>query len=192
MVLTGEARFPVRYAVTHRDERLPDVIGAGGVTDAAYVSGAQFYRVDGRAGRVGIDLERVLRDSRYRDNLILFAGDSLHVPQYQPIVLQVEGAVNSPVAVAHRPRAGVGYYVNAAGGFSRRTDGKRMYVVQPDGAVTRADRRPEPGGARRGAGGTGGRAEDELGAGVRWCRLVRDRRAGDRRAGEAAVAPRAP
>jgi len=108
------------------------------------VQGAQFYRAEGRAGRIGVSLERVLRDSTYRDNLILFAGDSLHVPQYQSVVV-VEGAVNSPVAVAFVPRRGAGYYVDRAGGFARRADKGRTYVVQPNGAVERAGARVQPG-----------------------------------------------
>lgn len=80
----------------------------------------------------------------FRDNVILFVGDSLFVPEYQPTV-KVEGAVNSPVSVAYRPGAGTGDYVDAAGGFTPRADRKRTYVVQPNGAVTRANRRPEPG-----------------------------------------------
>ncbi|MDP3775084.1 MAG: SLBB domain-containing protein, partial [Gemmatimonadales bacterium] len=116
VVLSGEVRFPGRYTLTNREERLGDLITrAGGVTDAAYVRGAQFYRTQGNLGRVGIDFERVLRDPSFRDNMILFAGDSLFVPEYQPTV-RVEGEVNSPVTVAYRPGAGVGYYVDAAGG----------------------------------------------------------------------------
>ncbi|MDP3775394.1 MAG: SLBB domain-containing protein, partial [Gemmatimonadales bacterium] len=145
VVLSGEVRFPGRYTLTTREERLGDLITrAGGVTDAAYVRGAQFFRTQGGLGRVGIDFERVLRDPSYRDNVILFAGDSLFVPEYLPTV-KVEGAVNSPVTVAYRPGAGVGYYVDAAGGLARRADRKRTYVVQPNGAVTRPNRRPEPG-----------------------------------------------
>jgi protein involved in polysaccharide export with SLBB domain len=145
VVLSGEVRFPGRYALQRRDERLLDVINrAGGLTDAAYVQGAQFYRAEGRAGRIGVSLERVLRDSTYRDNLILFAGDSLHVPLYQSVVV-VEGAVNSPVAVAFVPRRGASYYVDRAGGFARRADKGRTYVVQPNGGVERASARVQPG-----------------------------------------------
>jgi protein involved in polysaccharide export with SLBB domain len=145
VVVSGEVRFPGRYALVRRDERLRDVIErAGGLTPDGYVRGAQFHRAEGRAGRVGIDLERVMRDADFRDNLILFSGDSLHVPLYQPVVT-VEGAVNSPVAVAYVPRRGTGYYIDRAGGFARRADKGRTYVVQPNGAVERANARPEPG-----------------------------------------------
>lgn len=137
VVLTGEVRFPGRYSLTRRDERLREVLErAGGLTGQAYVGGAQFFRAEGRAGRVGIDLERVLREPSHRDNLIMFAGDSLHVPLYQPVV-RVEGAVNSPVAVAYVQGRDAGYYVERAGGYARRADRKRTYTVQPNGTVVR-------------------------------------------------------
>jgi protein involved in polysaccharide export with SLBB domain len=93
---------------------------------------------------VGIDLQRVLRDPRYRDNLALFPGDSLHVPQYQPVVA-VEGAVNSPVAVAYVPGRSGSYYVDRAGGYARRADKGRTYIVQMNGAVMRRSATVEPG-----------------------------------------------
>jgi len=145
VVLSGEVRFPGRYTLTHRGERLLDVVNrAGGVTENAYTRGAQFFRAEGRAGRVGIDLERVLRDPRYRDNMALFPGDSLHVPQYQSVV-SVEGAVNSPVAVAYVPNRSAGYYVDRAGGYTRRADKRRTYIVQLNGAAMRRGSTVEPG-----------------------------------------------
>ncbi len=143
--VTGEVQFPGRYTLTRRDEKLSSLVSrAGGTTKDAYVRGAQFYRAEGRAGRIGVDLDRVLRDSTFRDNLILFAGDSLYVPQYQPVV-KVEGAVNSPVAVAYVPDQSTSFYVDRAGGYARRADRGRTYVVQPNGAVNTRSTRPEPG-----------------------------------------------
>ena len=143
--VTGEVRFPGRYTLSERDERLSSLVArAGGLTKDAYVRGAQFFRAEGRAGRIGVDLERVLKNLSYRDNVILLAGDSLYVPQYQPIV-KVEGAVNSPVAVAYVPGENTGFYIGRAGGYARRADKGRTYVVQPNGAVTRASTKPEPG-----------------------------------------------
>jgi protein involved in polysaccharide export with SLBB domain len=145
VVITGEVRFPGRYTIIHADERVSDLIQrAGGFTEAAYVRGAQFSRAEGRGGRVGLDLERVLRDPGFRDNLILLVGDSLHVPLYQPVV-QVEGSVNSPVGVSFVSGQSADYYVDRAGGFARRADKKRTYIVQPNGSVVRRGERVEPG-----------------------------------------------
>jgi protein involved in polysaccharide export with SLBB domain len=145
VVIAGEVRFAGRYTITRTDERLYDLIDrAGGFTAAAYVRGAQFYRAENRAGRVGIDLERVMKEPGYRDNLILLAGDSLYVPLYQPVV-QVEGAVNSPVAVSYVPNRSGSYYVDRARGYARNADKGRTYVVQPNGAVVRRGDTVEPG-----------------------------------------------
>jgi protein involved in polysaccharide export with SLBB domain len=144
VVLTGELRFPGRYSLLTKDERLADVIGrAGGLTSQAYSGGIRLFRPEGTAGRIGVDLPEVLRNSRHRDNIILAAGDSIHIPAYIPTV-RVEGAVNSPASVAHVPGQGIGYYIAAAGGFSRQADRGGTFVQQPNGLIQKG-RRPEPG-----------------------------------------------
>jgi polysaccharide biosynthesis/export protein len=143
--VTGEVKFPGRYTLLTQSDKVSDLVKrAGGLLPDAYAPGAQFYRAQGNAGRIGIDLPRVLRDTTYRDNMILFAGDSLYVPQFQSIV-KVEGGVNSPVVVAYVPGKGTGYYIDRAGGFARRADKGRTYVVQPNGAVERRSATPQPG-----------------------------------------------
>jgi protein involved in polysaccharide export with SLBB domain len=155
--VTGQVKHPGRYALLRKTERVSDVIKrAGGLTQQAYAGGVQFYRSYdqgrnpstekpqeiGRSGRaplppgftsrVGIDLPRVLKSSKFRDNIILAAGDSIHIPEYNPIVM-VEGAVNAPGAVAYTPGKSLDWYVNAAGGYTQLGDNKHPYVTQPDG-----------------------------------------------------------
>ena len=177
--LTGQVKFPGRYALKSKTERIRDLIErAGGLTDVAYAGGVQFFRAyaptrrvtddrpppilngdsaardtlpHGFVERVGIDLPRVLRDAKYRDNIILAGGDSLNIPEYNPIVV-VEGAVNSPGAVAYTPGKSLDWYVDAAGGYTQLGDPKRAYTTQPNGkreGVKRrsvlADKVPKPG-----------------------------------------------
>ena len=68
------------------------------------------------------------------DNLPLQDGDSLYIPRYNAVV-NVQGAVNSPVAVTYSRGKSIDYYVRAAGGPSRKADVKRSYVTQPNGKV---------------------------------------------------------
>jgi protein involved in polysaccharide export with SLBB domain len=199
VVLTGLMRFPGRYTILRKGERLSDVLArAGGLTAQAHPNGIQFYRrgrevpdqglapLDvrpdtsafrpaptslaaaltrdtltpptryvpeelraaphrtwGWVGRLGVDLAAVRRDPSHRDNVVLEAGDSIHIPAYVPFV-RVEGAVNSPTTVAYRPRAGVGYYVNGAGGFTENAHKKGTFVLQPTGKVVKGGH-PEPG-----------------------------------------------
>jgi protein involved in polysaccharide export with SLBB domain len=158
--LTGQVKHPGRYALLNKSERLSDLIRrAGGLTTQAYAGGVQFYRVYGpgrrpvnerpplitdtrRAGqgsgqsvsteRVGIDLPRVLKNSKFRDNIILAGGDSIHIPEYNPIVL-VDGAVNAPGPVPYSPGKSLDWYVNSAGGYTQTGDSRHAYVTQPNG-----------------------------------------------------------
>jgi len=160
VAITGQVKSPGRYALRSKTERLSDLVErAGGLTKEAYAGGIQFFR-DYRdnqptgtdrlrpvldtsraprdsAGRVlpervGIDLPRVLKDPRFRDNIILTGGDSIYIPEFNPIVL-VQGAVNSPGPVAFTPGKNLDWYVNAAGGYTQAADNGHPYVTQPNG-----------------------------------------------------------
>jgi protein involved in polysaccharide export with SLBB domain len=152
VVVTGEVRFPGRYTLRNKQERLADVIErAGGLTASAYPGGIVFVRQRGGLGRIGVDLPRVLANSRFSDNLILQDGDSIHIPTYSGVVI-VQGAVNAPGTVAYVRGANLDYYVSAAGGASRKADMKRAYVTQPNGKVESVHRQfllpdavPKPG-----------------------------------------------
>jgi protein involved in polysaccharide export with SLBB domain len=152
VMLYGEVQVPGRYTLTSREERVSDLLQrAGGLTPEAYAEGLVFYRAENRIGRVGIDLPRVMRDPKYRDNMLLTNGDSLFVPRYNAVV-DVRGAVNSPIAVAYQPGKKLDYYNRAAGGGSAKADLGRAYVTQASGKVESAKHRhlapddvPEPG-----------------------------------------------
>lgn len=152
VTVTGEVEFPGTYALITKTERLSDVLArAGGLTPEAYAGGVVFYRRDRRIGRIGVALPEVLTKESHRDNLTLLEGDSIFVPRYSGVV-NVRGAVNSPVAVPHVPGRDLEYYVRAAGGPSRLADAARAYVTQPNGKVESrrsllglAQRNPEPG-----------------------------------------------
>ncbi|MBK9065304.1 MAG: SLBB domain-containing protein [Gemmatimonadetes bacterium] len=139
--LTGQVRYPGRYALTTRTDRLLDLINrAGGLTKEAYPAGIRFFRTSDRGGRIGVDLPRVLANPRFRDNLILSEGDSIIIPEYVPVVY-VRGSVNAPTAVTYVEGQGLGYYINAAGGYSRSADRNRSYVTQPNGKVESVKKR---------------------------------------------------
>jgi polysaccharide export outer membrane protein len=159
VALSGQVKYPGRYTLRTKTERLSDLIQrAGGLTDEAYAGGVQFYRsyANGRpleperlpqvlaqpAARrdsvrsarelIGIDLARVLKNPKFKDNIMMMGGDSVHVPEFNPIVM-VQGGVNSPGAVAYAPGKSLDWYVNAAGGYTQTGDDRRSYVTQPNG-----------------------------------------------------------
>jgi protein involved in polysaccharide export with SLBB domain len=141
VAIAGQVRFPGRYSLRTTTDRITDVLQrAGGLSPTAYAAGGAFFRATDRSGRIGIDLPKALEDPSFRDNLILFGGDSLFIPEYNPVVI-VGGAVNAPVAVAYVPGKHLNYYVAAAGGLSRTADGGRAYVTQPNGKLQSIQRR---------------------------------------------------
>jgi protein involved in polysaccharide export with SLBB domain len=85
-------------------------------------------------------LPDVLKNPRSLDNLPLQDGDSLFIPRYNAVV-NVQGAVNSPVAVTYSPGKRIDYYVRAAGGPTRKADVGRAYVTQPNGKVEARENR---------------------------------------------------
>ncbi|HXN76161.1 MAG TPA: SLBB domain-containing protein [Gemmatimonadaceae bacterium] len=134
-VIAGEVKYPGRYSLTTKSEKITDLINrAGGLTQDAYANGVTFYRTRNGVGRIGIELPDVLRNSRSLDNLPLQDGDSLYIPRYNPVV-NVQGAVNSPVSVTWAPGKTIDFYIRAAGGPSRKADVGRAYVTQPNGKV---------------------------------------------------------
>jgi protein involved in polysaccharide export with SLBB domain len=133
--LQGEVKYPGRYTLTSKTERLSDVIRhAGGLTTAAYPEGIVFIRHRGGIGRVGVNLPSVLRDEASIDNLQLVDGDSIFIPRFSSVVT-VRGAVNSSLGVAYVPGANIDYYIRSAGGPTTKGDSKRAYVMQPNGRV---------------------------------------------------------
>jgi protein involved in polysaccharide export with SLBB domain len=158
VVVSGEVRFPGRYTLRTKSERLSDLlVRAGGPTTDADLGAAYFARAkalqsfqasEGREsvdsmvqkqqtverGRVGVDLPVALRRPGSSDDLTLFAEDSLHVP-FRRTTVEIEGAVNAPTAIASRRGASIDYYVRAAGGASITGDARRVYVIQPNGKI---------------------------------------------------------
>lgn len=152
-VITGEVVRPGRYTLERKSERLSDLVErAGGLTRDAYADGISFVRREKDLGRIGVDLPKALHEAGSRENLLLVDGDSINIPVYSPVV-NVRGAVHSPVAVPYVRGRDIDYYVEAAGGPTQRADDGRAYVTQPNGKVESKRRRgfvqskprPQPG-----------------------------------------------
>jgi len=130
--IRGDVRQPGSFTLARKDERLSSLIDrSGGLRSTAYAGGARLFRW---GVQVNIDLPEALRSPSSSDNLVLLAGDSLFIPEYNPVVV-VTGAVNSPspVAVLYKEGASLGYYIENAGGFARSADEKRVHVRYANG-----------------------------------------------------------
>ncbi len=139
--ILGQVKYPGPYALRTKTDRLADLIQrAGGLTREAYPGGIEFVRTRDSTGRVGIDLPAVLKDAHDRDNVILAAGDSIYIPEFNPVV-DVRGAVNAPGAVAYVPGKNLDFYVRGAGGYTQKSDREHTFVTQPDGRKEAVQRR---------------------------------------------------
>jgi polysaccharide biosynthesis/export protein len=175
VAITGQVRFPGRYSLKSKTDRVSDLVErAGGLTPEAYPEGVRLFRsytggrptggdplspilAEPRAYRiasgardtvrrsvpelVGIDLPRVLDDPGFRDNVVLVGGDSIHIPEFDPVVM-VRGAVNSPGPVAYEPGKNLDWYVDRAGGYTQTGDQGHAYVTQPNGEREGVKRKP--------------------------------------------------
>src|SRR6266567_1685700 len=156
VTIQGEVFYPGTYALKSKGDRLAELIQrAGGLTQLAYADGIRFARDVNGAGRININLPKALRDTTSRDNVILQPGDDVFIPEYIASV-KVVGAVNAPGSVLYKKGAGLGYYIDAAGGFAYTADKGRTSVRFAGGEVVTQTWRKH-----MGPGGSGsGSAED--------------------------------
>ncbi len=147
VTLTGEVRFPGRYALTSKSQRITDLIEhAGGLTVEADARAAYFSRVRASTSyaadtlsekirtRIGVDLARAISRPRGPENLTLVDDDSLHIP-FRRTTVEIQGAVNAPTAITLDEGKPLQHYVRAAGGASVTGDGRKAYVIQPNGKI---------------------------------------------------------
>jgi polysaccharide biosynthesis/export protein len=128
--VTGEVVRPGSYVLERRQERLTEIIRrAGGFTDEAYVPGLKLVR---EGHLVGTDVERALARPQSAVNVALEAGDSIHVPVYDPTVL-VTGAVVFQSRVLYQEGESLLGYIRRSGGFADNADTRRVSIVYPNG-----------------------------------------------------------
>ena len=167
VTITGEVIFPGSYVMTHKEERLSDLVNkAGGLNDWAYVKGARLLRKmneDERARAdatkdvldsakdsinmkhldfsevyaVGIDLEEALANPGGDMDLVLREGDQLIIPEYNNTV-KISGNVFYPNTVTYSENYTVRDYVEQAGGYGFKSKKNKVYVIYMNGTVAKA------------------------------------------------------
>jgi protein involved in polysaccharide export with SLBB domain len=85
-------------------------------------------------GRMVVNLDTPERLKGTDNDVILTDGDSLTVPEPPDSVLVI-GAVRSSTSVKHKEGAGVDYYINRVGGYSKEADKKEAHIVKADGSA---------------------------------------------------------
>lgn len=90
-------------------------------------------------GRIVVSENGVISDIRLED------GDKIIVPELNNIVF-VSGEAVIPQAIVEKPGAEVSYYIERAGGYSRRADKEMVLLRKVNGAVISAEDAPVEGG----------------------------------------------
>lgn len=167
ITIQGEILFPGDYALTHKTERISDIIEkAGGPTSHAYVKGARLIRKMNEEEKlrqesakkmaetskdsistklldisatytVGIDLQKALDAPGSDADLVLRDGDIIEIPEFTNTV-KISGAVMYPNVVSYIDGKKVKYYIDQAGGFGNDAKKRKAYIVCMNGQVKRA------------------------------------------------------
>jgi protein involved in polysaccharide export with SLBB domain len=140
VVVRGEVRYPGVYSLQSPRETVAEIIErAGGLKPTAFPEGFALTRSKDDLGRVALDLERALKKPDSNDNIILFAGDSLFVPE-EPKTVTVRGAVGYPTSLVYSRGWSIGDYIDRAGGTNEKADKGQVRVVYSTGAAARVKR----------------------------------------------------
>lgn len=128
--LTGEVMMPGAYELDRRQTRVAEVLRrAGGLTPEAYPEGFTIIR---DSVPVAVNLPEALRDPSSSGNILLQAGDSLHMPGFDGTV-NVTGAVVFDAKVLYESGRSLRHYINRAGGFTEHADEDAVVVTYPNG-----------------------------------------------------------
>ncbi len=86
--------------------------------------------------RVGIELEKAIKNPGGDEDILLREGDRLIIPAYNGTV-KVNGAVMYPNTVGYVAGKSVSYYINQAGGFSSDAKKRETYILYMNGMVAK-------------------------------------------------------
>jgi protein involved in polysaccharide export with SLBB domain len=85
-------------------------------------------------GRMVVHLETADKLKGTDNDVVLLDGDTLSVPEPPQSVLVI-GAVRNSTSVQYKEGAGIDYYINRVGGFSKEADKKEAHLVKADGSA---------------------------------------------------------
>ena len=165
VTIYGEAIFPGNYVMTHKEERMSDLVHkAGGLNSWAYVKGARLVRKMtpeeklrhhsqsnilkntpdslvtediNELCNVAIDLAAALASPGSDADLVLREGDILVIPEYNNTVW-VSGNVMYPNLVTYSPNMSIRKYVDMAGGYGYRSKKSKSYIIYMNGTIKKA------------------------------------------------------
>ncbi|MDD3944773.1 MAG: SLBB domain-containing protein [Bacteroidales bacterium] len=85
---------------------------------------------------VGIDLEKIMEKPGRNGDIVMKAGDVVHIPIMNNVV-KISGGVMYPNAVTYREDMSLNEYIDNAGGFVSRARRSKVYVVYMNNTVSK-------------------------------------------------------
>lgn len=175
VTLEGEIVFAGSYTLPNDRTRLSDIIKrAGGLKKNSFPRNAKLIRamdsteyermrqlqelaiaredttitdsyIEKTIYNVAIDLEKAMQNPGSSYDLLLRHGDRIIVPE-QLNTVKISGEVLYPNDVTFMDGKGKSYYINEAGGYTKRAQKRRAYIVYANGHVSKLSKgKIEPG-----------------------------------------------
>ena len=164
----GEVLYPGTYILSSKTDRISDLIGrAGGLTQEAYLEGAQLIRrveinqerrqeiienlmsesadslqfniEEGNEQAIGIDLTEIMRNPGSKFDLLLQENDRLIIPKELQTV-RLSGALLFPITVRYDKSYNFDKYIAMSGGFADNAKKGKTYVIYANGSVDKTKR----------------------------------------------------
>lgn len=134
VIISGEVKYPGKYAIKDRSERITDLINrAGDLKSTAFLPGARFFR---KGKVIAIDISSVIQNPAIESNLLVENGDSVVIPK--PIeTVSMAGAVLNPMTTNYESRFRFEDYLARAGGFEEKALRRKTFVTYPNGTIDR-------------------------------------------------------
>ncbi|RRB01267.1 sugar transporter [Larkinella rosea] len=134
VTITGEVKYPGRYAIRDKSERISELISrAGGLQSSAFLKATRFIR---KGELISIDIHQILQKPTDSGNLLLLAGDSITIPRKVELV-RIQGEVLNPSTVDYNETKSFRSYIDEAGGFTSKAQRKKSYVRYANGQIRR-------------------------------------------------------
>lgn len=86
--------------------------------------------------KIGIDVEKILRDTNSIENIYLQEGDVINVPKIKREI-KVSGEVLFPTEVVYVEGEDLNYYIDRAGGFTDNAQKNKVYVLKANGIAAK-------------------------------------------------------
>lgn len=86
--------------------------------------------------KIGLDVEKLLKDTNSIENIYLQEGDVINVPKIKREI-KVTGEVLFPTEVVFVDGEDLSYYIDRAGGFTDNAQKRKVYVLKANGIAAR-------------------------------------------------------